>query len=244
MTAAALLPLLWLALATSAAPAPGPDEVRAWAAGSACPAEQIRIETLVHHDFTGDGVPESVVVASTCATGDGGPNVHAVLARVADGSLAEVALPRLAPDTFDVLVGHRNFTLAVEGELLVQTFTDGSGRTAPLVVRYRWAGDAFEVESVVRSPTFPTSYDCSLAASELERGVCYVEPLAALDLALARAFDTARMRAAPSQRAAVKDGQRRWLADRDARCAGAKAWVECLAAAYRARLAELGAEVP
>lgn len=245
MTAsAALLPVLWLGLASSPAGPPGPDELKAWAAGASCPAAEVQIQTLVHHDFTGDGVPETIVVASSCATGTAGPNVHAVLTRVEGGGLEELALPRLDPGTFDVLVGTRNHGLAVEGELLVQTFTDTSGRPAPLVVRYRFGGGAFAVDSVTRSRTYPTSYDCSVAATELERGVCLVEPLAALDVALARAFGAARMKAAPSQRAAVKDAQRRWLAERDARCAGSSGWVECLGAAYRERLAELGAEAP
>jgi uncharacterized protein YecT (DUF1311 family) len=235
-------PALLLTLALSAAPlaAPGADELAAWAAGTACPAAEVKVETLAVHDLTGDGVPEVVLVASTCRAGADGPDVHAVVTRGEDGKLAELPLPSLDPATFDGLVGSRRQTLTVLEGLLVVTWTDGTGRDAPLVVRYRFAGGKLAVDSVDKSPRYPTSYDCGRATKDLERGICLVETLAALDVALARAYQAAVAKTAPARRVVVRDAQARWLAERDTRCGAAKAWVACLEAAYRERLAELG----
>lgn len=235
------LPALLLTLAQAAPPRARPieaAEVRAWSAGSACSPDDVRIDTLERFDFTGDGFPEAVVVAWTCTSGTGGPTVHAVLTRDADGRLSELRLPELERRTYDALVGNRNSSLAVREGLLVQTFTDSSGREAPLVVRHRWSGSAFVVDSVDRSPTFRTSYDCARATKDLERGICLVEKLAALDRELDRAYRASLEVAVPARREELRAGQRAWLAARDARCGG-KFWVECLDAAYRERIAEL-----
>jgi uncharacterized protein YecT (DUF1311 family) len=238
-------PLVLLALALSAAPqpAPGAEELEPWAAGTTCPPAEVRIERLAEHDFTGDGVPEAVVVVSTCRTGEGGAEVH-VVTRGEDGKLAELPLPALEAGVFDGLVGPRSRTLAVREGLLVATWTDGTGREAPLVVRYRFAEGRFAADSVDRSPRYPTSYDCGRATRDLERGVCVVEPLAALDVALARAFATAVAKAPPPRRVVVRDAQARWLAERETRCGGTPGWVACLETSYRERLAELGAAAP
>src|SRR3954471_22966894 len=54
--------------------------------------DQIHIDHLEYYDFTGDGQPEAIVVASTCMTGTAGPDVHAVYTRRPDGTLAELPL--------------------------------------------------------------------------------------------------------------------------------------------------------
>lgn len=241
-----IVPLLVLgvALAAGPQPAPGPDEVVAWAGATGCPPAELRIGRTAEHDFTGDGTPELVVDASTCTSAAGGPELHVVLSRAEDGKLVELPLPRLEPATLGGLVGDRSLSLAVAEGLLVATWTDGTGREAPLVVRYRFGGGAFAVDSTDKAPTFPTSYDCGRATKELERGICAVEPLAALDLALSRALATAVAKAPPARRLVLRDAQRRWLAERDARCGAAQGWIECLAASYRERLVELGAEAP
>jgi uncharacterized protein YecT (DUF1311 family) len=241
-----LVPLLVLGAALAAAPqpAPGPDEVLAWAAAMGCPPGELRIERSTPHDFTGDGTPEVVLDASACTSAAAGPALHVVLTRGEDGKLVELPLPKLEAATFAGLVGDRSLTLAVAEGLLVATWTDGTGRAAPLVVRYRFTEGAFAVDSTDKAPTFPTSYDCGRATKDLERGICAVEPLAALDLALSRAFATAVAKAPPARRLVLRDAQRRWLADRDARCGAAEGWVECLDVSYRERLGELGGERP
>lgn len=55
--------------------------------------EGVDIDNLDYFDFVGDGNQEAVVVASTCATGTAGPDVHALLRRQPDGSLAALKVP-------------------------------------------------------------------------------------------------------------------------------------------------------
>jgi uncharacterized protein YecT (DUF1311 family) len=215
------------------------EAVRGWSAGSACSPGDVRIETLEHFDFTRDGAPEAVVVASTCGSGTGGPDVHAVLTRDANGRVVELKLPEVDRRSIDVLFGNRNHTLTVRDGLLVATFRDTSGRQAPLVIRYRWNGTSFAVGSISRSRTFRTSYDCGRATKEVERAICHVESLADLDRELARALALSLATAPPTGRDEVRQAQRRWLAARDARCVVYKGWVECLDGAYRERIAEL-----
>ncbi|MGA2919464.1 MAG: hypothetical protein ABSE28_00060 [Candidatus Sulfotelmatobacter sp.] len=70
------------------------DDVRNdLAEGSGCKAETVNINNLEHFDFTGDSVDEAVVVASTCATGTAGPDVHTVLSRRPNGSVIEFKIP-------------------------------------------------------------------------------------------------------------------------------------------------------
>lgn len=61
--------------------------------GKSTACEDAHIDSLEYFDFAGDGSEQAVVVASTCATGTAGPDVHAVLRRQTDGSLAELKIP-------------------------------------------------------------------------------------------------------------------------------------------------------
>jgi uncharacterized protein YecT (DUF1311 family) len=196
----------------------------------------VRIDSVARFDFTGDGSEEAVVVASTCMTGTAGPDVHAVLTRAAGGELVELILPEVDRESYDVLFGNRNFVLRVADGLLVAIFTDSTGRS-PLAIRYRWSGTGFVVDSISRSGRFRTSYDCARATQEVERVVCHVEHLAELDRVLARAYADLRRRL--SARGELEEEQRRWLAERQARCSQAKRMVDCLADHYRGRIAEL-----
>ena len=214
--------------------------VKEWSAGQrGCSPTDVEIANLEYFDFTGDGFPEAIVVASTCMTGTAGPDVHAVLTRNANGRVVELKLPPVDRRNYDVLFGNQNSTLTVKGGLLVQTSTDTSGRYAPLVIRYRWSGTAFIVDSISRSPMFSTSYDCARATKEVERAICYVESLAELDRELDRAYRAVVVALPPPRRDEVREAQRRWVAARDARCVTYKWWVECLETTYRERLAEL-----
>lgn len=73
-------------------------------------------------DFKGDGNQEAIVVASTCMTGTGGPDVHSVIARDRLGSLVEWEIANADPNTYDNLFGNRNYDLAVQNGTLVATF--------------------------------------------------------------------------------------------------------------------------
>jgi hypothetical protein len=64
---------------------------------------EININSLEYFDFTGDGIDEAVVVASTCATGTAGPDIHAVFTRQPDGTLAELKIHAPTENLGDLL---------------------------------------------------------------------------------------------------------------------------------------------
>lgn len=97
--------------------------------------DQTQINHLEYFDFTGDGRPEAVVVASTCMTGTAGPDVHADYARGPEGKLIE--LPFLDargdppyPNGRAPVFGNPNYGLTVEDGELVVRWRDSSDREA------------------------------------------------------------------------------------------------------------------
>ncbi len=83
------------------------------------------------------------------------------------------------------------------------------------------------------------SFDCGKAKTATEAAICADKTLGGLDLALAGAVKKA-LAARRNERAAVLAAQRSWIAARDRSCAQASA--DCLAAAYRDRIAALRAQ--
>ncbi len=83
------------------------------------------------------------------------------------------------------------------------------------------------------------AFDCARAHAPAERAVCASPRLSRLDGILGRYYAGARRHLPPPQRACLVQDQRAWLARRNA-CTGE----DCLAAAYRARLAELEGLLP
>lgn len=119
--------------------------------------EAVSVDTLSYYDFKGNGTKALIVVALTCNTGTAGPDVHAVLFRDGKGGFEEYDLPDVAPKYFEQMEGNRNFALSmdltVETGLLVATWHDRSDRPdSPLVVRYRWRGNGFVVDSIISRP--------------------------------------------------------------------------------------------
>jgi hypothetical protein len=108
---------------------------------------EININSLEHFDFTGDGIDEAVVAASTCATGTAGPDIHAVFTRQPDGSLAELKIHAPTENLGDLL-GRVFYDLNVKDGLLVQTYQDTSGRKDPLAIKFRWNGKEKEFQAV------------------------------------------------------------------------------------------------
>jgi uncharacterized protein YecT (DUF1311 family) len=199
----------------------------------------ISIQHVQYFDFNGDGQEEAIVVASTCMTGTAGPDVHSVFTRNSQGELVELPLPDVDKKYYEVLFGNRNYDLTVRKGLLVAAFTDTSDRKDPLLVRYRWNGRQFIVDSIHASEPYKTSYECTRARKESERAICYVKPLADLDLQLAEIY-RARLAALPSdQKKTLREDQRKWLLMRDSKCTIYKWWVECLTNLYTRRIAEL-----
>jgi uncharacterized protein YecT (DUF1311 family) len=209
-------------------------------------ADEIHIDHLEYFDFAGDGQEQAVVVASTCMTGTAGPDIHAVYGRGADGKIFElpVAGPKtveeMTPSIYGMLFGNRNWSLSVEQGLLVESYSDTSDRPRPLVIRYKWNGKEFAVNSVKKSGPFKTSYDCNKAEKEIDRAICYAPEVAALDLKMGHIYRDRLRSLAADKKGLLQQEQMKWLAERDAVCGNIyKWWVECLTDKYRQRIVEL-----
>jgi uncharacterized protein YecT (DUF1311 family) len=190
-------------------------------------------------DLKADATPQLLVVASTCMTGTAGPDIHSVFSRNCDGELIElpIAEPK-DPNLFDNLFGNSNYDLTVEDGLLVASYTDDIERDTPIVIKYKWNGKEFAVVSLHKTGVFRTSYDCSKAQSDVERAICHVDSLAALDRALADAYKSVLARLSGTQRQALISEQRAWLVQRD-KSPLYKSWVSQLTEFYQQRIATL-----
>jgi uncharacterized protein YecT (DUF1311 family) len=207
-------------------------------------AHAIYLAHLEYYDFLGDGNEEAIVVASTCMTGTAGPDVHAVYRRDAAGNLVELPFDHKGPDnpfsnnTHPPVFGNRNYTLRVENGLLAERWSDTSDREVPLIIWYKWKGAAFVVDSVKQTGPFKTSYDCGKATQEVEQAICYSVRVSALDVELGALYGERLRSLPPDERAAFREWQRAWLAQRN-KCVIYKWWVECLSELYRQRITEL-----
>ena len=85
--------------------------------------EGVDINNLEYLDFAGDGNEEAVVVASTCATGTAGPDVHAVLGRQPDGSLTELKIPDAGVQQQARLFGRTFYDLAWKKDCSLRPIT-------------------------------------------------------------------------------------------------------------------------
>ncbi|HZR64666.1 MAG TPA: lysozyme inhibitor LprI family protein [Terriglobales bacterium] len=222
------------------------EEVGAWLnQKSDCPADPLpyfwRFDSF---DFKGDGNREVIVVASTCMTGTAGPDIHSVIARDREGSLVEWKIAEADRSTYDNLFGNRNYDLAVKDGTLVATFEDDPDRgTAPLVIKYKRNGDAFEISSITKTGVFPTSYDCAKAVVEVERAICHVRSLASLDRQLSTLYKSVWSGLSIGQQEKLKSEQRDWLRRRDRECEPYKGWISCIAGMYQNRIAELSKRI-
>jgi uncharacterized protein YecT (DUF1311 family) len=118
-----------------------------------------------------------------------------------------------------LLAGNRNYDLSVQNGTLVATFEDDPDREIPpLIITYKRNGETFEVASILKTGIFPTSCDCAKAASEMERVICHVPALAALDLRLSESYKTLSARLPRQERDKLKSEQRDWLRQRDREC--------------------------
>jgi uncharacterized protein YecT (DUF1311 family) len=205
-----------------------------------CPAgSQPYFWRLDYFDFKGDGNQEAIVVASSCATGTAGPDIHSVLSGDTSGKIVELKIQEVDPSTYDNLFGNRNYDLSVEQGLLVATYGDDPKRELPLVIRYKWNGKEFEVVSIKKTGVFRTSYDCTKAQGEVENAICHVKELAELDLQLNSTYKALLAKLAAPERQGLKSEQRAWILKRDKDCAPYKGWVDCLTDNYEKRMNQL-----
>ena len=203
-----------------------------------CKAKEIYFDKLLYHDFAGDGYKDAIAVARTCDTGTAGPDVHSVFSRDASGKVVQRRLPEPPPGTYDVLVGWSNSDLRIEKGLLVQDFKDGSYRKSPLTIRYEWQDAQFVIASIKKSRRFPTSFDCARASKDVEKAVCYIEPLAQLDLQVATAYRQRLRHSSRDEAEILRKQQQQWLGARDA-VAIYWGFTNQLQDLYQKRLAEL-----
>ncbi len=106
---------------------------------------------------------------------------------------------------------------------------------APYVKHWEGAWGVYGFELGAGGKLAP-SYDCGKASTETEKAICAREDLAALDRALSATYRDARARLGD---AAVKQPQRKWLAERN-RCGGDS---ECLGRRMRERLVFLSGQL-
>lgn len=208
-----------------------------------CKADDIYLNKMEYFNFTGHEYSDVIVVASTCATGTAGPDVHSVFSWVDEGRLGELEIEEVAPKRYQVLFGNRNYDLTPDKDdrELIETFTDTSERNRPLVLSFQWDGKKgkFLLNSVQSAPMYKTSYDCTKAQKEVDRAICFVEPLAKLDVELNTAYSSLLKTLSLDARKSLVQKQRDWLTERDRDCVVYKGWVGCLREKYSARIAEL-----
>jgi uncharacterized protein YecT (DUF1311 family) len=203
--------------------------------------EGVDIDNLEYFDFVGDGNEEAVVVASTCATGTAGPDVHAVLSRQPDGSLTELKIPEPSEQPQARLFGRVFYELSVENGLLVETYHDQSGRGDPLVIKLRWNSPhkAFQTVEVKAAPRYKASFDCAKAKTEVENAICSSSTVAALDLRVDERYKSWLDNLSNADSDILLREQRDWLRKRNLVCGNDAETIDCLQILYRERLLEL-----
>lgn len=215
---------------------------------SACDPNSITIGSIERFDFLGDGIGQVVVVASTCNTGTAGPDVHAVFARQSDRSLTELKIhdPITAPNDYPrekmgVLLGRVFYDLTASNGLLIETFHDTSGRTDPLVIKFRWSKEReeFQADSIKAAQPYHASFDCAKAKTDIEDAVCYIQTLAFLDVRVAGTYAQLQDELEGADADQLIREQKEWLAKRDVICASDWDISGCLGILYQARLLEL-----
>jgi uncharacterized protein YecT (DUF1311 family) len=203
--------------------------------------EGVNIDNLDYFDFAGTGNEDAVVVASTCATGTAGPDVHSVVRRQPDGSLQELKIPEPTPKQWAALFGRTFYDLSVENGLLVETFHDESGREDPLEIKLRWSArdNQFEVADVNMPPRYKASFDCDQAKTDIENAICYSPEASSLDITLNQAYKTWLDHLDNADSDILEKEQKEWLHKRDLICSAEREVFNCLAVLYRARLLEV-----
>lgn len=217
------------------------DDVKKYFGEKTGCGEDVDIDNLEYFDFTGDGDEEAVVVASTCATGTAGPDVHSVVRRDRSGSLAELKIPELTKKQEAVLFCRCFYDLSVEDGLLVETYHDQSDRTDPLVLKLRWNSQAneFQVAQVKMPPAYKTSFDCDKAKTSIESAVCESSTVAALDVDVDRAYKKWLDTLNNAESDVLMKEQKAWLHKRDQLCGQDIDILNCLEIVYKERGLEL-----
>jgi len=231
--------LVFSAVAQQRPPKISEDEIEKHVSNPDC--QGVTIDSLDYFDFAGNGNEDAVVVASTCATGTAGPDVHAVLRRQPDGSISELKVPEPTQEQRAALFGRVYYDLRAKNGLLVETYDDESGRHDPLVIKCRWnvRDNEFQIVETNVPPRYKTSFDCDKAKSAVENAICYSSTAASLDLGLDGAYRTWLDNLNNADSDVLMKEQKDWLRKRDVICGADRLAFQCVETLYRARLLEV-----
>jgi len=197
------------------------------------------IRDISFHDVNNDGKNEAIVIASSCYSGTGGPDIHAVYSKDSSGEIIDL-FNSCEVDSFkgkpiwDNLVGNRNSRLFYEKNLLIEKFHDGSGRKNPLTLYYKWNGKGFILAKVEKAKVYKTSFNCARAKNDAEKTICGNAELAALDLKLDSLYKVIMSKLPENKRKMLKDEQREWIKERNV--TGARDVDYFLQTAYKERV--------
>lgn len=199
----------------------------------------IHIYTLEYGKLTDGKGEQAVLVASTCNTGTAGPDIHSVYTLDPERRVEELKVEEPPRKNLEALFGNVNYSVKIDDGTLIAVYVDTSERRNPLTVWYRWDGTRFVVGSVTQDGPYKTSYDCDKARQEVERAICYAEPLADLDRQLGETYRKALEATSRADQTVLKKSQLEWLKRRDTTCGIYKWWVDCLKKIYGERIKAL-----
>lgn len=198
------------------------------------------IDDISFYDVNNDGKDDAIVVASSCYSGTGGPDIHGVYAKDYSGKIVELTINDNiktfeGKPIYDNLVGNRNYKLLYENNFLVEKFHDVSDRKDPLTLYFKWNGKEFDLAKVEKAKTFKTSFNCANAKTEAEKTICGNAELAALDLKLDFLYKAVMSKLPGKEREKLKDEQKKWKKKRDNYCCSLGI-VSCLLEMYKERI--------
>jgi len=198
------------------------------------------IQDISFHDVNNDGKDEAIVLASSCYSGTGGPDIHGVYAKDYSGKIVELTINDNiktfeGKSIYDNLVGNRNYNLLYENNFLVEKFHDDSGSKDPLTLYFKWNGKEFDLAKVEKAKTFKTSFNCANAKTDAEKTICGNAELAALDLKLDFLYKAVMSKLPGNKREKLKDEQKEWIMKRDNNC-NYRGITSCLLEMYKKRI--------
>ena len=197
---------------------------------------KVYIDSIEIYDVNHDGKEDAIVTASSCATGNGGPDIHTVLTKDSLGNIKELNI-NYGPNTiYDNLVGNRNYYLSHDDNFLIADFYDVSGRKHPLIVYFRWNNKEFIIAKVVKSKRFKTSFNCANAKTDVEKSICGNPELAALDLKLDSLYTAILSKLPKNRKEKLKNEQKEWIMERDDYCNTSRLVAGCLLDMYTKRI--------
>ncbi len=197
---------------------------------------KVYIDSIEIYDVNNDGNEDAIVTASSCNTGNGGPDIHGVFTKDSLRGITELNI-KYGPDTiYDNLVGNRNYYLSHDDNFLIADFYDVSGRQHPLIVYFKWEGKEFIIAKVIKAKTFKTSFNCANAKTDVEKSICGNSELAAMDLKLDSLYTAILSKLPKNRREKLKNEQKEWIKERDFNCNNSRLVADCLLEVYKKRI--------